>query len=251
MRTYLYSRTDPQARIHTVREISGTRRSTSGPPGGEWGNVPKRRGRITLVLQRTIDMICAAGGLLVLFPAFCAIALAIKIDDGGPVFYRHRRVGRGFRQFDLLKFRTMVPQAETLGGQVTVAGDPRVTRRGRFLRKYKLDELPQLINVLKGEMSLVGARPEVQRYVEMFRSEYEAILVDRPGITDPASLAFRHEEEMLWAADTEHLYISEVLPSKLSLSLEYSRRRNVFTDLGIIFSTIVGIACNRRGSRGR
>lgn len=206
---------------------------------------------MALVLQRTIDIVCAAGGLLVLFPLFCAIAVAIKLDDGGVFFYRHRRVGRGFRPFDLLKFRSMVPQADTLGGQVTVAGDPRVTRVGHILRRYKLDELPQLINVLRGEMSLVGARPEVERYVEMFRSEYAVILVDRPGITDPASVAFRHEEEMLWAADTEHLYISEVLPSKLSLSLEYSRRRNVLTDLGIIFSTVAGIAWNRRDSGSR
>jgi lipopolysaccharide/colanic/teichoic acid biosynthesis glycosyltransferase len=197
-------------------------------------------------MRRLFDVLCAAAGLVFLCPLFAVIALAIKLEDGGAVFFRHPRVGKKFQKFGLLKFRSMVPDAEKLGGPVTSAGDPRVTRVGGWLRRYKLDELPQLVNVLKGEMALVGARPEVERYVELFRSPYAAILRDPPGITDPAALAFRHEEDMLRSSDTEEQYVREILPSKLELSLEYSQRRTFRSDLGIVFRTLLGICWTPR-----
>jgi lipopolysaccharide/colanic/teichoic acid biosynthesis glycosyltransferase len=192
-------------------------------------------------VRRSFDFICAALTLLLFCPLLAIIALAIKLEDGGPVFYAHPRVGRNFRPFGLLKFRSMVPQADRMGGSVTVAGDPRVTRVGAFLRKYKLDELPQLINVIKGEIQLVGARPEFGANVEMFRAQYEILLRDRPGITDPATLAYRHEEEMFGTGDLEEVYFSEILPRKLELSLLYAQQRTFRSDLALIFRTILGI----------
>ena len=136
----------------------------------------------------------------------------------------------------------MVPNADKMGSGVTKSGDPRVTQIGKLLRRYKLDELPQLFNVLLGDLSLVGARPESPRYVEMFRTSYDELLRDRPGITDPASLAFRNEEELLAGlGDLETAYVNEVLPRKLHLSLEYARRRTFLTDLGILFQTVYAL----------
>jgi len=143
------------------------------------------------MMQRTFDFICAAVGLPLLLPLLAAIALAIKVCDGGPVFYAQLRVGKDFKNFHLLKFRTMVPEADR-HGLLTAPEDARVTRVGKFLRAWKLDELPQLLNVLMGDMQFVGARPEVERYVQQFPREYGVLLKDRPGITDPASLAYRH-----------------------------------------------------------
>jgi len=197
-------------------------------------------------MRRFFDLLCATIGLMVLSPLFCVIALAIILDDGEPIFYIHRRVGRDFQRFGLLKFRSMAPNAAKLGGALTVANDPRVTRVGRILRQYKLDELPQLLNVICGDLALVGARPEAPLYVDMFRSQYSEILRDRPGITDPASLAFRHEEEMLNAADSEEQYISEILPRKLELSLEYARRRTFSSDLRVLIRTSVAICWTPR-----
>lgn len=201
-------------------------------------------------MRRSFDIICAAVAVTLLCPLFALIALAIKLEDGGPVFYAHPRLGWGFRQFGLLKFRSMVPQADRMGGSVTVAGDPRITRVGAFLRRYKLDELPQLINVIKGEIQLVGARPEFGGNVERFRAEYEILLRDRPGITDPATLAYRNEEEMLGAGGVEEMYFSEILPRKLELSLRYARQRTFRTDLVLIFRTILGI-CQGSGRESR
>jgi lipopolysaccharide/colanic/teichoic acid biosynthesis glycosyltransferase len=179
--------------------------------------------------------------LILLCPLLALIALAIKLEDGGGVCYTHPRVGRNFRRFGLLKFRSMVPQADRMGGSVTVAGDPRVTRVGGFLRKYKLDELPQLINVIKGDIQLVGARPEFGENVERFRAQYEILLRDRPGITDPATLAYRNEEEMFGRGDLQEVYFSEILPRKLELSLQYAGQRTFRSDLALIFRTILGI----------
>jgi len=158
------------------------------------------------------------------------------------VFYLHPRVGRNFSRFRLLKFRTMSPGADRMGGPVTVAGDPRVTRVGRFLRRFKLDELPQLVNVVRGEMSLVGPRPESERYVALYREQYREILRHRPGITDPASLAFSNEEELLRGRDAERIYLEEILPCKLALSAAYLKNRTVRSDLKILFQTLVRIA---------
>jgi len=194
-----------------------------------------------LPLARALECAAALAGLLVLSPLGLLISVAIRAEDGGPVFYGHPRVGRNFAPFRLWKFRTMVPGADRLGGPVTLARDPRVTRVGRFLRRYKLDELPQLLNVLRGEMSLVGPRPESERYVNLFRSQYARILEHRPGITDPATLAFRNEEELLVGEDAEQLYQQQILPRKLALSAAYLRNRTPLSDLKIIGQTLLRI----------
>lgn len=194
----------------------------------------------TGAFHRAFDALCAGLALLFLSPLLCLIAAAIKLDDGGAVFYRQERVGEGFRHFQICKFRSMVPASER-SGLLTIAGDSRLTRIGPWLRRYKLDELPQLFNVLKGEMQLVGARPEVERYVEMFRPQYALILQDRPGITDPASLAYRREDQILSVGHIEQQYIQRILPAKLQLSLAYQRQRSFRSDLGILFRTVFAI----------
>jgi len=194
---------------------------------------PSRRDR---ALHRAFDILCAAAGLIVLSPLFCAIAVAIKVDDGGAVLYAQDRVGRDFRRFRLYKFRSMVAGADR-EGLLTSAHDARVTRLGHFLRRHKLDELPQLFNVLRGDMQVVGARPEVERYVQMFPVQYTLILRDRPGLTDPATLSYRHEDEMLSPTQPEHQYIEEVLPEKLRLSLEYQQRRTFLSDIRVLLRT--------------
>lgn len=190
--------------------------------------------------HRAFDCASATLGLLLLSPVFCLIAAAIKLDDGGPIFYRQDRIGKSFKTFRLCKFRTMVAGADRMG-LITTSNDSRVTRVGRLLRRYKLDELPQLINVIKGDMQLVGARPEVDQYVRMFRSQYAVILQERPGITNPATLAFRHEEKLLSSPDIEQQYVEEILPAKIRLSLEYQRRRTFTSDLGILIRTLAAV----------
>ena len=171
-------------------------------------------------------------------PVFLAAAVLVKLSGPGPVLYRQERVGRDFRPFQICKFRTMTNGAGA-GLPITVRGDRRVTPVGRLLRRTKLDELPQLINVLKGEMSLVGPRPEVPRYVAMFRKDYEAILLIRPGITDEASMAFRDEETILsQAADPQETYLRDILPRKIALGRHYVQTRTFRGDLAIIARTI-------------
>jgi lipopolysaccharide/colanic/teichoic acid biosynthesis glycosyltransferase len=196
-----------------------------------------RRGR----LQRAFDIACSISGLAFLSPIFCFVAIAIKLDDRGPVFYRQTRVGRGLRTFQLWKFRTMVRDADRLG-LLTTPDDRRVTRTGRWLRRHKLDELPQLLNVLAGDMQLVGARPEVERYVAMFRSEYGEILRDRPGITDPAAIAYRREEQWFVAGQIEKQYVEDILPAKLKLSMGYQTRRTFWSDVRVLLQTVFGTA---------
>ena len=191
-------------------------------------------------LHRVVDVVCAGIGLLFLSPLFFVIALTIKFDDGGPVFYRQTRVGRNFRRFQICKFRSMVNGADR-DGLLTAPGDSRLTRVGRWLRQYKVDELPQLLNVFKGDMQLVGARPEVERYVEMFHSQYAEILQERPGITDPASLAFRREDQIFSADRMEQQYVEEILPAKIQLSLDYQSHRTFLTDAKIVLTTILGL----------
>jgi lipopolysaccharide/colanic/teichoic acid biosynthesis glycosyltransferase len=189
-------------------------------------------------MRQAFDAGCAAIVLIFLAPLLAVIALAIKLEDGGPVFYTHPRLGRDFRRFGLLKFRSMVPGADRMGGSLTKAGDSRVTRVGRWLRKHKLDELPQLVNILRGDLQLVGARPEFEGNMERFRSEYEILLRDRPGITDPATLAYRDEEQMLVGGDVQKIYFSEILPRKLALSLDYARHRTFVSDLKLLLWTL-------------
>jgi len=184
------------------------------------------------------DVLLSAAGLALLLPLFVAVAIAIKLSDGGSVFYRQLRIGRGFRPFYIHKFRTMVPGADRMGAGITSAGDPRVTTLGSILRRYKLDELPQLWDVLRGEMALVGPRPEIPEFVERYRSVYEPLLSVRPGITDPAALEFSNEEEILSGAHFQKTYEEEVLPRKLSLSLEYFKGRTWKSDLGIVLRTL-------------
>lgn len=203
-------------------------------------------------LRRVFDTTCAALGLVLLSPILLVIAVAVKLEDGGDVLYSQTRMGKAFREFRLLKFRSMVPDADR-AGLLTGPRDSRITSVGNILRRYKLDELPQLFNVVRGDMQLVGPRPEVRRYVEMFPAEYARLLEERPGITDPASLAFRHEEAILSEDDTEAHYVAEILPEKLALSRKYLDRRSFATDLTILIRTALGrdgSECKPRTSRG-
>ena len=190
--------------------------------------------------KRVYDLFFAALGLSILAPLFLLLGLLVKWSDGGPVFYRQERVGLGGRRFRIWKFRTMVVDADRRGIPVTRDGDPRITRVGRFLRKTKLDELPQLWNVLVGEMSLVGPRPEVPRYVERYSDAQRAILSLKPGITDLATLRFRNEEDLLRGAeDTEAFYLEYCVPRKIELNLEYARQAGLWRDTMIIFKTLL------------
>lgn len=191
-------------------------------------------------LHLTFDVLCAALGLLVLSPLLVAIALAVRLQNDGPVLYAQSRVGRNFRVFRVLKFRTMVQGADK-SALLTAAADTRITPLGRILRKYKLDELPQLLNVTKGDMQLVGPRPEVARYVNLFPLQYALLLQDRPGITDPATIAYRHEDAMLTEHYAENEYVSKVLPAKLQISMEYQRRRTFISDLTVLMLTLVNV----------
>jgi lipopolysaccharide/colanic/teichoic acid biosynthesis glycosyltransferase len=193
-------------------------------------------------LKRCMDLFFSGAGLVVLSPLFAVIMLLIRCDSKGPVFFRQERVGKNHRLFFIYKFRTMVKNAEKLGPGLSRSGDTRITRIGRFLRKYKLDELPQLFNVLKGEMSLVGPRPEVPRYVDLYKPEYAMILKVKPGITDYASIRFRNEGELLnTTEDIERHYIEEILPQKMEYYRRYIESRTVLRDLGIIIRTVCSV----------
>lgn len=191
------------------------------------------------MIKRTFDITVASVGLLVLSPLFFLVALLIKLDSPGRVFFRQERMGKGFRPFFIYKFRTMMQDASLLGGPITFGADPRITRMGRVLRKTKIDEFPQLINVLKGEMSFVGPRPEVREYVELFRKDYEEIVKVTPGITDLASLQYRYEAEVLGnSRNPEEEYIKHVLPEKIRLAKEYMRRSSFIFDISLILKTL-------------
>ena len=188
-------------------------------------------------MKRLLDIVAASAGLLLLAPLFGAVALLIKLDSPGPVLFRQRRIGKDFRPFGLLKFRTM-RQGGRAGLPITVGADPRITRVGRFLRRSKIDELPQLVNILRGDMTVVGPRPEVPRYVEAFHRDYEEILVMRPGLTDLASLKYRNESALLGrSSDPEQEYLKRVLPDKIRLAKEYIRRSSLTFDLALIAKT--------------
>lgn len=190
------------------------------------------------IARRLVDIIAAIVGLLVLSPFLLLILVAIKIDSAGPLFYRAQRIGKDGAVFKLFKFRTMVVNADKRGPGITTAGDNRITRVGRFLRRTKLDELPQLINVLRGDMSLVGPRPEDPRYVALYTPAQRRVLHVRPGITSAASLTYRHEEQLLGGADWETVYRTQVMPRKLAIDLDYLARRTLFSDLSLILRTV-------------
>lgn len=195
------------------------------------------------MLKRAFDILFSASVLLVFAPLLLAVALWVKLDSSGPVFFRQQRVGLRGREFLIYKFRTMSTDAEARGPQITVGADARITRSGVFLRKYKLDELAQFINVLGGDMSVVGPRPEVPQYVARYPSAIrEVVLSVRPGITDRASIEFKDESVILGkASDPYQAYVSEVLPIKLRYYTAYVEQRSFFGDLKIIFATMFAV----------
>lgn len=199
-------------------------------------------------MKRCFDIFFSAIGLALASPAFLAIAVLIKLRDPGPVFFIQQRTGRDFKTFGLYKFRTMVIGAPEKGPSITSKGDPRVTGIGRFLRETKLDELPQLINVLKGDMSFVGPRPELPKYTALFKDDYEEILKVRPGITDYASIKFSDEESLLKRyTDPEKGYVEDVLPAKIALYKQYIREAGFLTDIKLVLLTLLKVT--KQGSR--
>ena len=192
------------------------------------------------MIKRLFDIVVSFCGLLASSPILLLAAIAVKLDSAGPVLFKQERIGRHFVPFQILKFRSMTVRSE--GPQITAAGDARVTRAGRILRRTKFDELPQLLNVLRGDMSLVGPRPEVRKYVEQFRSDYAEILRVRPGVTDLASIHYRDEERILAAApDSEREYVERVLPHKIDLAKEYIRRASLRLDFEILVRTFFSV----------
>jgi lipopolysaccharide/colanic/teichoic acid biosynthesis glycosyltransferase len=191
------------------------------------------------VIKRALDIAVAAIGMIVLLPIMLIVAISIKCDSRGAVFFKQKRIGKDFRAFLIYKFRTMRENSELSGPVITVGDDSRITRIGRFLRKTKLDELPQLINVLKGEMSLVGPRPELPRFVELFQREYAEILTVRPGITDLASLKYHDEAKLMdQFPNPEEEYLRSILPDKIRLAREYIDRSSIVFDLNLILRTV-------------
>lgn len=192
------------------------------------------------MIKRIFDAAFAAIGLALLAPVLVALAIAVRLSSPGPLFYRGVRVGMFGKLFRVVKFRTMVANAEALGGSCTGTDDPRITPVGRWLRKYKLDELPQLFNVLKGDMSFVGPRPEVQMYTDLFNGQEKQILSVRPGISDWATLANSDEEAILAGSpDPERTYLEEIRPEKIRLQLKYVRERNLWIDFNILLATVM------------
>lgn len=203
-------------------------------------------------MKRLVDLVASLVGSVLLLPFFGILAILVKVETPGPVFFRQERVGRDGRLFRIWKFRTMADGAESLGPGVTVAGDPRITRIGRWMRAWKVDELPQLWNVLRGEMSMVGPRPELPRYVALYDAREREVLDHRPGITDPASLAYRNEDQLLSDVDDWHgHYVDVIMRDKLALNLEYLRRATVFSDVRLMATTLYALVRPKTMERGR
>lgn len=194
--------------------------------------------------KRLFDLAVSGSALLIFLPVMAIVAIVIRLDTSGPILFRQTRVGRYGRSFTIFKYRTMTDRPAALGYEITLHRDPRITRSGAFLRHWKLDELPQLWNVLRGEMSIVGPRPEVPKYVELYpQSERDIVLSVRPGITDPASIKYRSEADILaGAADPERMYREVILPDKLALAVNYARHVSVRRDVGIILRTVLRVA---------
>lgn len=199
--------------------------------------------------KRLFDLVCSLVGLVLLSPLFLLIAVWIKLDSPGPVLYRGVRTGRFGKPFRMLKFRTLVIDAEQRGGPSTGYNDPRQTRAGRFLRRYKLDELPQLMNVMKGEMSVVGPRPEVPQYTALYDDEEKIILSVRPGITDYASIEFINLSRVLGSEDVDRTYEEQVRPIKNRLRVKYAKEQGFWVDLKIISLTLYRMIRARDGLR--
>jgi len=193
-------------------------------------------------MKRVLDILFSIGILGLFFPLGCFLSLAILLESKGGIFYRQERIGKDGKAFFLLKFRSMRPLADQSGKLTIGTKDPRITRVGTFIRKYKLDEFPQFINVLKGEMSLVGPRPEVSEYVGLYSQEQQKVLGYKPGITDVASLAYFEENRLLAESQDPHrTYVEEIMPEKLRLNLDYQQKANVLTDIGVIIRTALRI----------
>lgn len=195
-----------------------------------------------LFFKRCFDIFASLFGLLFLAIPFVFIAIAIKTSSKGPVYFRQERVGKNGKLFRIFKFRTMVSDAESKGMQITVGADSRITKVGKFLRKTKIDELPQLINVLLGQMSFVGPRPEVPHYVELYTDYQRNVLRIKPGITELASIIYKDENEVLAQSDDpEKTYIEEIMPKKIGINMEYIQKMNVFYDIKLIFKTFAAV----------
>lgn len=224
-----------------VEEAGGSDNDRFTPENIDFDALLKKK-RFSLFLKRTFDIFASFFGLLVLSPLLIIIALLIVLTSSGGVFFRQVRVGRKGKEFRIFKFRTMVKDAESKGMQITVGNDSRVTTIGKFLRKCKLDELPQLINVLLGQMSFVGYRPEVPKYVAMYTDYQRNILRIRPGITDLASIEYRDENEVLEQSDNpEDTYVNDVMQKKLALNIKYMQQMGFWYDLKLIFKTFLAI----------
>jgi len=192
--------------------------------------------------KRIFDILFGLTGFILIAPLLLIISLWIIIADGTPVFFLHERMGRNFQKFNLIKFRTMIKRPDSLQPQITGENDRRISKIGRHLRRFKLDELPQVLNVLKGDMSLVGPRPEVEQYVNRFKADYQGILKIKPGITDFAAIEFRNEEQLLTEYnDIEDAYVTKILPRKIELYQKYMREISMSTDLKILFRTLRSI----------
>ncbi|RAV21638.1 sugar transferase [Paenibacillus contaminans] len=200
-----------------------------------------------MAAKRIFDFVFALLGIAVISPLLIVVSLWIKLDSSGPVFFKQKRVGRNGNAFQIYKFRTMVKDAEKLGKQITVGKDPRISRAGMFLRKLKLDELPQLFNVLKGDMSFVGPRPEVPHYVSFYTKEQQMVLSVLPGITDYASLKYIDENLVLSASkDPEYTYVHQVMADKIKINLEYLQRMSLWEDIKIIILTIFRVVWRKK-----
>ena len=199
--------------------------------------------KCSLFFKRLFDIVVSFLILLILSPVMLVLAIAIKLDSKGPVFYRQIRVGRYNKDFKIFKFRTMVQDADKKGLAITLNEDPRITRVGRLIRKCRLDEVSQLLNVLGGSMSFVGPRPEVRRYVEAYSPEGMATLLVRPGVTAPSSIVFKDEDKILNSGgDPEQIYVEQILPEKTRLNLEYVARLSFWKDIKIMFQTLHAVA---------
>lgn len=191
------------------------------------------------MIKRLVDIILALVGLVILAPVLIVMAVIIKFYDSGPVFFVHTRIGRGGKPFRMFKFRSMIENAEEQGASITVGNDSRITPLGHFLRRYKLDELPQLLNVLNGSMSLVGPRPEVPKFVNAYTEAQRGVLKLKPGITDPASFAFFDESQLLSrVADPERFYRDQIMAEKIRINMDYSEQACLVKDLILIFATV-------------
>lgn len=224
-----------------VRESTSTQCESESVENIDFDSLMKGKS-FSLFCKRCFDIVASFFGILFLSPVLLICSIAIAVSSRGGVFFTQERVGKGGKSFKIIKFRTMVPNAESKGMQITVGNDMRVTKVGKFLRKTKLDELPQLFNVLVGQMSFVGPRPEVPRYVDMYTEYQRNVLRIRPGITELASIVYRDENEVLAASeDPERTYVEEVMQQKLKLNMQYMQKMGFWYDIKLIFQTFLAI----------